>query len=55
MKDVCLTCGFYDSDYGCNCSCFDKWYACPIESKKSENIQALRDYAQWVEESGVEK
>ena len=36
----CYHCGFNDEDYGCTCSHSDKWYACPIETKK-ENIQAL--------------
>ncbi len=43
----CLNCGFYDADYGCTCLSADKWYACPIESKKPENIQALKEYAEW--------
>lgn len=41
----CYKCGFNDEDYGCVCSSFNKWYACPIESKKLENIQALEEYA----------
>lgn len=44
MKE-CHTCGFYDEDYGCTCNDFNKWYACPIENKKPENIQALKEYA----------
>lgn len=44
MKE-CANCGFLN-DYGC-CSCpsSDKWYACPIENKKAENIKALQEYA----------
>ena len=39
----CLRCGFNDEDYGCTCPHSDKWYACPIENKKPENIQALEE------------
>ena len=37
----CYHCGFNDEDYGCLCPHSDKWYACPIEAKKEENIQVL--------------
>ena len=50
MKE-CNKCGFNDEDYGCTCRNSDKWYACPIENKKPENIQALKEYAEWVAES----
>jgi len=43
----CIRCGFNDEDYGCTCPHSDKWYACPIENKKPENIQALEEYAEW--------
>ena len=46
MKE-CHRCGFNDEDYGCTCNHSDKWYACPIENKKPENIQALKDYVEW--------
>ena len=46
MKE-CMSCGFNNEDYVCACSPSDKWYACPIESKKPENIKALKDYAEW--------
>ena len=49
MMYECLTCGFYDEDYMCTCPHSDKWYACQIENKKSENIQALKDYAEQTE------
>lgn len=43
----CANCGFLN-DYGaCDCPHSDKWYACPIESKKPENIKALEEYAEW--------
>ena len=48
--DKCLKCGFNDSDFGCTCPSYDKWYACPIESEKPENKQALEEYAQWCNE-----
>lgn len=48
MKECCK-CGFNDEDYGCTCPNSDKWYACPIENKKPENIQALKEYAEWIE------
>lgn len=43
----CTRCGFNDEDHGCTCPHSYKWYACPIESKKSENIQALGEYGEW--------
>lgn len=47
-NDECYNCGFNDEDYGCTCPHSDKWYACPIENKKPENIQALKEYAEWL-------
>ena len=47
MKECC-NCGFNDEDYGCTCTNSDKWYACPFENKKPENIQALKEYAEWL-------
>lgn len=45
----CIRCGFWDSDYeSCTCLSSDKWYACPIENNKPENIQALKEYAEWL-------
>ena len=44
----CQSCGFNDVDYGCTCPHSDKWYACPIENKKPENIQELKEYAEWL-------
>lgn len=45
----CNRCGFYDSEFeDCTCSSLYKWYACPIESKKPENIKALKEYAEWL-------
>lgn len=32
----CLSCGFYDDDFGCTCPPYDKWYACPYSSPLSE-------------------
>lgn len=47
MANVCKDCDYYDYDDGyCLCSPYDKWYACPIESSKPENQQALRKYAE---------
>lgn len=45
----CARCGFWDGDL-CSCTCphSDKWYACPIESEKPENQQALKEYADWL-------
>ena len=49
MKE-CYECGFWDSEReGCDCPSLDKWYACPIENKKPENIKALKEYAEWAE------
>lgn len=47
MKE-CANCGFHD-DGACVCPSYDKWYACPIENKKPENIQALKDFASKAE------
>ena len=44
MKE-CANCGFHD-DGACVCPPYDKWYACPIENKKPENIQALKEYGE---------
>lgn len=45
----CRKCGFLN-EYGyCECSPSDKWYACPIENKKPENIQALKEYAECID------
>ena len=46
----CYCCGFWNSDYeACTCPLQDKWYACPIESKKPENQKALEEYAEWTD------
>lgn len=48
LHDPCRRCGF-NNEYGyCECPTQDRWYACPIESKKPENIQALKEYAEVV-------
>lgn len=52
MKE-CNRCGFNDEDCGCTCISSDKWYACPIENKKPENIQALKDYADFTQKEMV--
>lgn len=44
---VCNTCDFNDEG-GCNCPRYDKWYSCPIENKKPENIQAIKEYVEWL-------
>ena len=51
----CLKCGFNDEDYGCTCSHSDKWYACPIENSKPENIQALKEYVEWLPQEREEE
>ena len=51
----CHKCGLYDSEFeACTCSSQDKWYACPIENKKPENIKALEEYAEWVSKAESE-
>lgn len=47
--DECRTCGFCE-DGQCLCPPYDKWYACPYESEKPENVQALKEYAEWCRE-----
>lgn len=55
MKE-CYKCGFYDYDYeDCTCPSYDRWYACPIENKKPENVQALKEYAEWVSKRREDK
>ena len=51
----CLKCGFNDEDYCCTCSHSDKWYACPIENSKPENIQALKEYVEWLPQEREEE
>lgn len=53
MKE-CDDCGFNEEGM-CTCWQSNKWYACPIESRKPENIQALKEYAEWSTESEEEK
>lgn len=60
MKE-CDNCGFNEEGI-CICWSSNKWYAfitdfivCPIENKKPENIQALKEYAEWSTESEEEK
>lgn len=53
MKE-CANCGFLN-DYGaCDCPHSDKWYACPIENKKPENIKTLKEYAEWASKAESE-
>jgi len=49
--DLCVNCGFNEDGY-CTCPSADKWYACPIESEKPENIQTLKEYAEWSARDG---
>ncbi len=51
----CRKCGFNDEDYGCTCPHSDKWYACPIENSKPENVQALKEYVEWLSQERGEK
>ena len=54
MKE-CASCVFHTvgnilmHEYGGHCQCppQDKWYNCPIEAKKLENIKMLEEYAEW--------
>ena len=51
----CYRCGFWNSDYeACSCPSTDKWYACPIEAQKPENIKALKEYAEYTKEQNNE-
>lgn len=45
----CCKCGFSE-DGMCTCSSLDKWYACPIENKKPENIKFLEDWIKDIED-----
>ena len=46
----CLGCGFWNPEYEC-CTCYshEMWYACPIESRKPENIKMMDEYVKWLE------
>lgn len=47
----CNKCGFWNNNYGaCTCPSPDMWYACPIENKKPENIQSLKEHTEWLPE-----
>lgn len=46
IEKTCLKCGFNDTDFGCLCPHYDKWYACPIDNSKPENVQALKEYVE---------
>ncbi len=48
-NNECLRCDAYDSDYGCTMCSLDKWYACPIESEKTENKKELLEYIKWLD------
>ena len=51
----CFGCGFWDSEWeACTCSYSDKWYACPIESKKPENIKCLEEYCTALNDTDIE-
>ena len=52
MKE-CANCGFLNDYEACDCPHSNKWYACPIESEKPENIKALEEYAEWAESEEV--
>lgn len=34
----CLECDFYDPDFECTCSSYDKWYACLLEKPTPEDF-----------------
>lgn len=40
-KDLCLSCGFYDPDFGCGCASFELWYACPMEKPTLEDFETV--------------
>ncbi len=49
--EQCYRCGFWTSQIGmCTCPSQDMWYACPIESEKPENKQALKEYAEQLKD-----
>ena len=48
LPKECTKCGFLN-EYGyCYCNSYDKWYACPIENKKPENVKALIEYGKEI-------
>jgi hypothetical protein len=53
MKE-CVNCVYFNDYWGCDCPYYDKWYACPIDSKKPENIRALKGYAEQLSKAESE-
>ena len=51
--DECTNCGFLNEFGYCECPPGDKWYACPVESKKPENIKKLKEFAEWLKNEGI--
>lgn len=47
----CLRCDCWDSDReGCTMPESDRWYACPIESARPENIAALEAWCAFLDQ-----
>ena len=44
IDNQCFSCDFYDSDFGCICPSYDKWYACPLAPEpKPEEFMTLAE------------
>ena len=44
----CIDCKWYDPDYGCLCSEYDKWNDCPVEIRNKTHGRFDDEYARWV-------
>lgn len=52
-EDPCRRCGF-NEEGGCTCPPSERWYACPSECRKPENVRDLEQFADWAYEKGKE-
>lgn len=53
MKE-CANCGFHENGV-CVCPPYNKWYACQIENKKPENVQALKEWVDFARRQKIGK
>ncbi|MBO4543557.1 MAG: hypothetical protein J5725_10305 [Bacteroidales bacterium] len=43
----CIDCKWFDIDYGCLCSEYDKWNECPMELSGATDRRFDDEYARW--------
>lgn len=54
MKE-CANCGFLNEYEACACPHSEKWYDCPIEAKKPENVKKMEEYVEWLSRESEDK